>query len=74
MLNQMPNRFAQTPLVLLLVASLAFSLWTVVSAFLIYYDVIMKDPLLLLQIFGISSPCKRSTTFSEKVRLKHFQS
>lgn len=65
---------AQTPLVLLLVASVALSLWATVTTFLTYFTFIMKDPLLLLQIFGISWPCKRSMTFSEKARLNHFQS
>lgn len=51
---------SQTPLLLLLVASIAMTLWSIVSIFH-FYRVVAKDPLSLLQVAGISWPCKPST-------------
>src|ERR1700761_9548974 len=48
----------QTPLVLLLLASAVVSLYTAVLTFRLYIDVVAKNPLYLLQMVGISWPCK----------------
>ncbi|KAF8266026.1 hypothetical protein EI94DRAFT_1803661 [Lactarius quietus] len=45
-----------TPLLLLLVASIVMTLWSMVSIFHFYTVVVAKDPLCLLQVEGISWP------------------
>ena len=55
----------QTPLVLLLLASAVVSLYTAVLTFRLYIDVVAKNPLYLLQMVGISWPCKQPTPFRE---------
>ncbi|KAH9060676.1 hypothetical protein EDB87DRAFT_573725 [Lactarius vividus] len=45
-----------TPLVLLLVGSIAMTLWSMVSIFHFYNILLKKDPLVLLEVVGISWP------------------
>ncbi|KAN0136622.1 hypothetical protein V8E53_005669 [Lactarius tabidus] len=49
------NMLIITPLLLLLVASIVMTLWSIVSIFH-FYSVVAKDPLSLLQVVGISWP------------------
>jgi hypothetical protein len=51
--------------VLLLVASAVVSLYTAVLTFRLYIDIVAKNPLYLLQMDGISWPCKQPTPFKE---------
>ncbi|KAI9448980.1 hypothetical protein BJY52DRAFT_1364182 [Lactarius psammicola] len=46
----------QTPLVLLLVASIAMTLWAMVLIFRFYNILVAKDPFILLHVVGISWP------------------
>ncbi|KAH9034202.1 hypothetical protein EDB85DRAFT_2144475 [Lactarius pseudohatsudake] len=46
----------QTPLVLLLVSSIAVTLWSIVSILRLYTIIVAKNPLILLHVVGISWP------------------
>ncbi|KAI9448977.1 hypothetical protein BJY52DRAFT_293646 [Lactarius psammicola] len=50
------NTFIITPLVLLLVASIAMTLWAMVTIFRFYSILVAKDPFILLKVVGISWP------------------
>ncbi|KAH9175781.1 hypothetical protein EDB89DRAFT_2066360 [Lactarius sanguifluus] len=50
------NMFIITPLVLLLVGSIAVTLWSMVLIFRFYNALLRKDPLVLLEVVGISWP------------------
>ncbi|KAH8988356.1 hypothetical protein EDB92DRAFT_1031495 [Lactarius akahatsu] len=50
------NMFIITPLVLLLVGSIAVTLWSMVLIFRFYNILLRKDPLVLLEVVGISWP------------------
>ncbi|KAI9448975.1 hypothetical protein BJY52DRAFT_1216096 [Lactarius psammicola] len=50
------NMFIITPLVLLLVASIATTLWAMVIILRFYTTVVAKDPFIILKVVGISWP------------------